>query len=71
MSKFFNFFDRSKRCVDWSGMVKLSDVLDRFRPRVDSIDRSNIRENENKTREGAVTGYLGEHLSHRLWDNYE
>jgi hypothetical protein len=71
VSKFFNFFDRFKRCVDWFDMLKLPGVFDRFGPRVDSINRSNIRENENKTREGAVTGYLGEHLSHRLWDNYE
>jgi len=40
MSKFFNFFDKSKRCVDWFDMLKLFDIFDRFGRSVDSIDMS-------------------------------
>lgn len=44
MSKFFNFFDKSKRCVDWFDMLKLFDIFDRFGRSVDLADRSNVGE---------------------------
>jgi hypothetical protein len=39
MSKFFNFFDKSKRYVDWFDMLKLFHIFDRFGISVDGIDR--------------------------------
>jgi hypothetical protein len=54
MSKYFNFFDRFQRCVDWFDRLKLSGFFDRFGPRVDSIDRSHIGriDDENRRRGG-------------------
>jgi len=59
MSKFFNFFDKSKRYVDWFDMLKLFDIFDRFERSVDSIDMSNIEENAGAIVPQAV-GQMGQ-----------